>query len=262
MREELKRALRAPQIWASFAVCMFTLMGYSLASWIGSMEEWPEYRESALHLSLGGIFFGGFMMLLPFCAALAHATSQVDDLSSGMVRWAALRGSVHRYASVKVGVSMLAAAAASASAFALHAVIWNMVALPNDPFVYESHIIYFWEESYFYQWYTICHGLPLYIEITVGIAFTASVWAVVALAIAIWAPDKLMTVTIPSFLYYLWNADVTYWLFGIHALHPAALFNDGLNAERAIVSIVSYMTVLVVSLVCYIAGCQRRCRYV
>lgn len=262
MREELNRALKAPQIWASFIVCIITLMGYSLASWIGSAEEWIEYRESALHLSLGGIFFGGFMLLLPFCAALTHSTSQVDDIRSGMMRWEALRSSVYRYACLKVVTCMFGAAVAAASAFVLHAVIWNIVALPNDPSIYPNHVIYFSEKSFFYSWYTICHGLPVYIEVTIGIAFTASVWAVVALAIAVWVPDKLLTVVIPSFLYYLWNADVTYWLFGIRSLHPAALFNDGLNSERMIVSIISYLVVLVVSLVVYYAGCQRRCRNV
>ena len=84
MGEELKRAIKSPQMWASLIVCFITLMGYSLGSWIGCIliDEWMEYRESALQLSLGGIFFGGFMMLLPFCAALAHSTSQIDDMGS------------------------------------------------------------------------------------------------------------------------------------------------------------------------------------
>lgn len=263
MREELKRAWRAPQSWASFAVCVLTLMGYSLASWIGNIlvGEWMEYRESALHLSIGGIFFGGFMLLLPFCAALAHSTSLVDDVRSGMMRWEALRGSVQRYARRKAGACMLVAAVMTASAFAVHAILWNVIALPNDPSVYPSHVIYFNQDCFFYNWYTFYHGLPVYIEMTVGIAFTASVWATVALAIAVWIPDKLLTLAIPSFLYYLWNADVTYWLFGVRSIHPAALFNDGLNAERMIVSIVSYLVVWVVSWLVYEVGCQRRCRY-
>lgn len=93
MGEELKRAIKSPQMWASLIVCFITLMGYSLGSWIGCIliDEWMEYRESALQLSLGGIFFGGFMMLLPFCAALAHSTSQIDDMGSSMMQWEVLR---------------------------------------------------------------------------------------------------------------------------------------------------------------------------
>ena len=53
MGEELKRAIKSPQMWASLIVCFITLMGYSLGSWIGCIliDEWMEYRESALQLS-------------------------------------------------------------------------------------------------------------------------------------------------------------------------------------------------------------------
>ena len=75
----------------------------------------------------------------------------------------------------------------------------------------------------------------------------------------VWIPDKLLTVTIPSFLYYLWNADVIFFFFGIQTPHPATLFNDGLTPQKAVVSIISYLVVLAVSLVIYYAGCKRRC---
>lgn len=262
MRKELERALKAPQVWASFVVCFITLMGYSLAYWIGTIlvGEWMEYRESALQLSLGGIFFGGFMLLLPFCAALSHSTSQVDDMCSGMMQLEVLRGSVLKYIRIKAGTCMIVAAAAASSAFVMHAILWNIIALPVDPATYPNHTIYFSKNCVFNNWYTICYGLPMYIEVTLGIAFTASVWAVVALAISVWFPDKLLTVTIPSFLYYLWSANVVFYFTGIKTPHPATLFNDGLTVEKAIISIISYLVILAISLVCYYIGCQRRCR--
>lgn len=264
MQEELKRAIKAPQARASFLVCFFTLMGYSAAYWIGCIiiDEWIEYRESALHLSLGGIFFGGFMLLLPFCAALAHSTSQVDDMGSGMMQWEALRGSVFKYVRVKVGTCMIVAAVTASCAFVVHAIIWNLIALPPDPATYPNHMIYFSQECLFHDWFSICYGLPIYIEMTIGIAFTASVWAVVALAIAVWIPDKLLTVSIPSFLYYLWNADVVLYFTGIRLPHPAILFNDGLSVQKAIISVISYLVVLAISLFFYTMGCKRRCRNV
>ena len=44
MGEELKRAIKSPQMWASLIVCFITLMGYSLGSWIGCIliDEWME----------------------------------------------------------------------------------------------------------------------------------------------------------------------------------------------------------------------------
>ena len=100
----------------------------------------------------------------------------------------------------------------------------------------------------------------VYVEMTLGIAFTASIWAVVALAIAIWIPDKLLTVTIPSFLYYLWNANVVYYFTGIKTPHPAILFNDGLTIEKAIISIEAYLIILGISMVIYYIRCKTRCQ--
>ncbi|MFQ9448276.1 MAG: hypothetical protein ACLR4A_13910 [Christensenellales bacterium] len=56
MHEELKNTFRSKRFWIAFGVAIFTLMGYSAAYWIGSVDEWLEYRESALQLSIGGIF--------------------------------------------------------------------------------------------------------------------------------------------------------------------------------------------------------------
>ena len=112
MAEEIKSIFKSRNYWMAFAISFLTLLGYSLSSWLNaiSVGESMEYRESALSLSVGGIFFGGFMLLFPFCASVAHATSQVDELRSGMARWRVMRGSVARYVGVKAAASMLAAA--------------------------------------------------------------------------------------------------------------------------------------------------------
>lgn len=114
MAEEIKSIFKSRNYWMAFAISFLTLLGYSLSSWLNaiSVGESMEYRESALSLSVGGIFFGGFMLLFPFCASVAHATSQVDELRSGMARWRVMRGSVARYVGVKAAASMLAAAQA------------------------------------------------------------------------------------------------------------------------------------------------------
>ena len=194
MSEEIKSIFKSRNYWMAFAISFLTLLGYSLSSWLNaiSVGESMEYRESALSLSVGGIFFGGFMLLFPFCASVAHATSQVDELRSGMARWRVMRGSVARYVGVKAAASMLAAALATTSAFALHAVIWNWIALPCDPAAYAVHTIYFSEDCVYADLYTVCYGLPMYAAVAAGMAFSAAVWAVTALATAAWSPDKLM----------------------------------------------------------------------
>ena len=263
MLEEIKSTFKSRTYWMAFAVSFLTLLGYSLSSRVNeiSVNESMEYRESALGLSVGGIFFGGFMLLFPFCASIAHATSQVDELRSGMARWRAMRGSVARYVSVKTAASMLAAALATTSAFALHAAIWNCVALPCDPATYPAHTIYFADDCVFLNLYTVAHGLPMYLAIAAGMAFSAAVWAVVALAAAAWSPDKLLSFTIPSFLYYLWAADAPDWFLGLKIPHPASLFNDGLSAASLKTTLIVYGVLFAISLAAYYAGCERRLRH-
>ena len=54
----------------------------------------------------------------------------------------------------------------------------------------------------------------MYIEVVAGIAFTASVWAVVALAISVWVPDKLLlTVAIPSFRIIYGMRDAVFYFY-------------------------------------------------
>lgn len=263
MAEEIKSIFKSRNYWMAFVISFLTLLGYSLSSWLNaiSVGESMEYRESALSLSVGGIFFGGFMLLFPFCASVAHATSQVDELRSGMARWRVMRGSVARYVGVKAAASMLAAALATTSAFALHAVIWNGIALPCDPAAYAVHTIYFSEDCVYADLYTVCYGLPMYAAVAAGMAFSAAVWAVTALATAAWSPDKLMAFTIPSFIYYLWSADAAEWFLGLNIPHPASLFNDGLSPERLCAALASYGVLFAVSLAAYCAGCERRLRH-
>ena len=261
MLEELKKAFRARQFWVSFGTFFVIMLGYSLASWLGSISagEYIEYRESALHMALGGVYFGGFMLMFPFCVAFCYATGQVDEMRSGMMQWRAFRSSIWAYVKLKIGAGMIVAVCATCTAFVLHAILWYNIALPIEPEVYPNHAIYFSEQFIYYDVYALWHGLPLYVGTTIGMAFTAAIWSVIALAVSIWIPDKLLTVTIPTFLYYLWNADIIFFFFCIQTPHPATLFNDGLTPQKAVVSIISYLVVLAVSLVIYYAGCKRRC---
>ena len=249
MAEEIKSIFKSRNYWMAFVISFLTLLGYSLSSWLNaiSVGESMEYRESALSLSV--------------CASVEHATSQVDELQSGMARWRVMRGSVARYVGVKAAASMLAAALATTSAFALHAVIWNGIALPCDPAAYAVHTIYFSEDCVYADLYAVCYGLPMYAAVAAGMAFSAAVWAVTALATAAWSPDKMMAFTIPSFIYYLWSADAAEWFLGLTIPHPASLFNDGLSPERLCATLASYGVLFAVSLAAYCAGCERRLRH-
>ena len=98
----------------------------------------------------------------------------------------------------------------------------------------------------------------MYVEIACGIAFSAAIWAVVALAIAVWVPDRLLVVSIPACIYYIWHLQLPYYLFEINIPHPGTLYNDFLSVKSALQCIVAYVVVLVISLSIYWKGLKRR----
>ncbi len=259
MRKEWKRASSSPLFLLSTAVFFLCLQGFALPAFIQDRILEPvEYRQSALALSLGSFFFGGVILLLPFLAPMAHAVSQVDDLRSGMMQWCVLRSSVGRYARSKMVSCFLASAAGMGGAFAVHAVLWNLLAVPYDPIMYPAHEIGFLEESFFFSWATVEHGMPIYVEICLGLAFSAGIWSVAGLAAAVWVPDKLLVVTIPACVYKLWGSQLSYYLFGIRLQGPDTLFNDAQTIPRILEVLAVYGVLLVVSGVVYYAGLKRR----
>lgn len=261
MKEELKRAFSSPLFFLTMCVFFITLQGYALPSYFHSLTESIEYRESALALSLGGIFFGGAILLQPFCSPMAHAISHIDDQRSGMMQWSVLRSSVKKHVFRKILSSFLSSAVALGGAFALHALLWNLIAVPYDPVAFPEQEIAFSQEGLFYEWSNIAYALPIYIDITLGLAFTAGVWAVVALAVAVWVPDKLLAVTIPACIYHLWSGSLTFYLFGFRLISPSTLFNDWQTPSRIQEAVLAYGILLVISIIVYYIGVRRRSCY-
>ena len=262
MRKELKRAFTSPMFFLSALVFFLTLQGYALPVYLDNLAHEPlKFRESALTLSLGGIFFGGAILLQPFCSPTAHAVSQVDDLRSGIMRWSVLRSSVGSYVTRKALASFWAAAAAIGGAFAVHVIVWNLLALPYDPIAYPNHEVPFREDTLFFAWAPLAHALPIYLHIMLGLAFSAGVWSITALASAVWVPDRLLAVTIPACVYQLWSGGLSYYLFGVRLISPATLFNDGQTMDRVGEALLAYGVLLSLSLIVYYAGIKRRACY-
>ncbi len=198
------------------------------------------------------------MLLLPFCASVPYATSQVDEIRTSFLDWKVIRGSVGKYARQKVIATMLSAAVATGLAFALHALVWNTIAYPYDLVAHPYQEVPFSSKCIYSQWTDIFYAFPIYAWMTGGIAFCAAVWSVTALAVSVWVPDKLLTIIIPVCLYHLWSCRIFYHLFGINTPHPGALYNDALTIERVWQSIVMYGLLLMISLVLYLLGLRRR----
>ena len=183
-------------------------------------------------------------------------------MRSGMMQWRAFRSSIWAYVKLKIGAGMIVAVCATCTAFVLHAILWYNIALPIEPEVYPNHAIYFSEQFIYYDVYALWHGLPLYVGTTIGMAFTAAIWSVIALAVSIWIPDKLLVVAIPAAIFYIWNADISFYVFGVPLPSPSSLFNDGLSVQKAVITLLMYAVAFAVSAGGFYWGCRRRCQHV
>lgn len=258
MLRELKSAIYSYQFAFSLLFMLICFLGLSIPEWLISVDWGAEYRQSALQLSIGSIFFGGVMLLLPFCASFPYATRQVDELQTSMMRWKLLRSSTSHYARIKIIATAVSGGLAISLAFLLHSLLWNIIALPCDPIAHPYHEMYFHEECLYYTWYSTLYGLPMYISMAIGMFICGSVWALVALAISVWIPDRLLTITIPTCCYYLLSAGVFEHLFGWKLPHPATLYNDALTVWEAQQSLLEYFILFVISCAIYILGLKRR----
>lgn len=198
------------------------------------------------------------MLLLPFCASVPYAISQVDEIRTSFLEWKVLRGSIRRYSFNKIVATMLSAAVATSMAFALHALVWNFIAYPYDLVTHPYQEIPFSANCIYSNWTDIFYGFPIYLSMTLGIAFCAAIWSVTALAVSVWVPDKLLTIIIPVCIYHLWSCRIFYHLFGINTPHPGALYNDALTVQRVWQSLVMYGILFIISLLVYVLGLKRR----
>lgn len=141
--------------------------------------------------------------------------------------------------------------------FLLHALIWWFLAAPSDPNNHVEQVLTFCDGCFYNEWYKVAYGLPMYISHALGIGFTSSVWSVVALAGSIWLPDQLLTIIIPSGIFYLWLRGLPNRLTGLNLPSPVDLFNDGLTLPLMVSSIAAYLCLLVAAIVFYMIGLRR-----
>lgn len=263
---ELKRAILNRNFLLGAAVMLVCMLCMTLPEWFSI--EWTDdpivngiirnEGMSSLQYATYAIFFGGFVLLIPFCASLPYAIDNVNEVRTHYLLWMVQRTSLRRYAAHKIIVTAISGAIVIMLPFIMHALLWWFIAPPSDPINNPNQILYFAEGCYYNDWYKSLYGLPMYISFSLGMGVTAAVWAVMSLAVTIWLPDKLLAIIIPSCFYYLWQRGLPLQIFGPHFPGPSALYNDALNTERLILSLLAYGAIFVLSIVVYWFGLKRR----
>ena len=89
-------------------------------------------------------------------------------------------------------------------------------------------------------------------------AITGGVWSTLGLAVSIWIPDKWMTVSLPTFVYFVLNSRTMYLLTGVRIPYAADLYNDALTIPIIIQSLAYDALLLLVFTLIYMIGVKWR----
>lgn len=264
MKDEMRLAFFNGRFNVAFGIMLICFMGYSVPEWIvyTMSEQSRIYYPSALHQSLGGIFFGSFMLLMPFCASLPYSTSQIDEWRTSYFKWKVLRMGVNRYALQKALATAISGALAVLIPYIINVLVWHIIAMPYCPETYPSQKINFNEAVIWHNWDEIFYALPIYIWIGGGIFFTGAAWALLGLATAIWLPDKIICTIVPVCIYKIWTSGFFDLLLGMEGPGPEALFNDGLSIKWLWESLLCYLVFIILSAILYYMGIRRKSCYV
>ncbi len=257
LKDELKCAFTGKNFWISTAIIVVCYLSFSVPSWVGSADWGTEFHPSALQQSLEALVFGGVILLLPFCAAGAYAISQVDDIQSNFLLFKIARSSYRKYALGKILSAAASGAAVIAITFVLHAVIWNWIALPYDPVAYPYHELPFKENGFFVKWHLIEHALPIYLYIFFAMGLFGAVWALIALAVSVWVPDKILAITIPACFYQLWAGGIYRFLFGWQLPTPSTMFLISADQRILTQSLIMYGLHALTAIILYRLGLKR-----
>ena len=216
-------------------------MGSTSAPSILDMSKMPLY-----------IFFGGIMLLMPFLASIPAAPLQVEEIRTLFAEQRIFKSSVAQYAKGKLIAAFLSGAIVAGGAFAAQAVLWNIIAKPCDVNIYDYLVIDFADSCIYNSWQYVLCGLPIYIWMTLMIAFSGGIWAIVGVTTAVYVRDKLMVLVIPSCIYYLWMSGLPHAVFGRTFPFPASLYNDSLTWALAGKAFLVYAVLAGVSVFLYI----------
>ena len=259
MKQELKTILLSPQFWLAGIIFFLSFFGYSLPRWFQSGP--PEYKDSALQLSIGSIYFGGIQLILYFCSALVGATRQAEETRGGMARWRSLRLGLGGYVLRKLTATGLAAGLMMGGAFMAQAALWNLVGLPVDPVKYAGHYNFYSPDTLYYGWYTAAHALPIYLSTALGLALCGAGVAWLSMAVAVWMQDKLLAVVMPAMLISIYQGGFFREAFGLYVPFFSDLFNDGLTASVWLRAFIALGVMMALSAAAYRLGLERRVRH-
>lgn len=261
MKQELRNAFCNIRFWIALLAMTLCFFGFSLPEWFVRVSQGDQSYMDAVSQVFASIFFGGAILIFPFCAALPHATSQVEEIRTGFLYTKAIRTTTLRYACQKIVAVALSGAAVMGLACLVHIVVWHIVAGPYDPIARPQTEVAFTPGTVYYDLMRTPYAWQAFVHAVLGFAITGALWSVVGLATAVWIPDTLLTITVPVAIYFFWTYQFLFQLVGIMLPTPNALYNDGQYWWMYWQAVIAHVVVFLAAAVLYNAGLKRRLQH-
>ena len=259
-KQELKRIFRSGNLYIALSAFLICLSASSAQIWFVYSSSEDVSLLSAMYLCFIPVFFGGTILLVPFCAAISCSQAQADEMTSGNVRFRVLRCGFFRYSAGKMCAGMLAGFVSLGGAFAIHTLIWHLAAGPYDPVNRPDTVLQLVEGTVYQYYLQQPWAYGAYLPAILGFGITGALWAAVSLLCAVLMMDAVLAAVLPVLLYYLWKTNFTAYLFGFSLPDFTGLYNDGVFWPDYWQALIAHFLLLVIVWIAYGIVLKRRIR--
>lgn len=260
LKQELTRAFRQKNLYIALSVFLFCLSVSSAQIWLVRSNDGDALLMSAMDLCFIPVFFGGSILLVPFCASIGCSQTQVEEINSRNIQFRILRSNYLHYSVGKLFSAMITGFVVLGGAFAIHTLIWHFVAGPYDVSARPDIEVSFAEGTVYYDFIQQPWAYGAYLHAIVGFGLTGAVWAVISMLCAVLLADTVLSVSIPVVLYYLWKSNFTRYLFGFSMPDFTGLYNDGVLWNEYWQTLAVHLVLLGLSGIAYVVALKRRIR--
>ena len=247
---DIRSFLRSSRIWAALVMGTLLIIRPIFEVW----RYWAGNLNSPMELLSLPLAISDFTPFAPIFCALPYATSFCDDYTSGYMRYITARSGVKTYCKGRTLSVALSGMIVMACIFTITIIVCVLTAqLPDtiQTVSFMEHTI--WARM---NWLLPYNGLLAYAGRVLLASLFGAVWAVVALGISTWIPNRHVALIAPFVLYQL------LWLLLMNSyLNPLFMLRADDRRIPSIWFVVIYQMVwLIIWGTISYQGMMRRCR--
>ncbi len=221
----LRILLKNKGIWLSWIVLLICYCSASIDLWNSSVCMDVSDQPSAFIYSLEAILFGGVINLFPFCACLPIACFRTKN----------------NIEEPSLSAVFVLGGLAVVTPFLLHTIIWNILAIPVNPTLYESHELQMY--GLLNDLYDVFFGIPVYCIFSFGMFLCGGTMAMIYLVAIEWIEDRIAAFSFPALLYFGW-LQLSIHCSSLQIPAPMDLFDEGMTIHGSLILLLIYFCLI------------------